>query len=108
MIDAYQEIREMRSKRGDAPDLRTAAFIDAIDKVALSYMRTAGSSPSSRGALPHTPAHSLVGPQHPTPLVRWRAARAGRRWLRGLAEACRTAAARRGPGQLAPGYGGPR
>ena len=30
----------------------------------------------SRGALPHTPAHSLVGPQRPTPLVRWRAVRA--------------------------------
>ncbi|WP_456425229.1 Glu/Leu/Phe/Val family dehydrogenase [Rhodocaloribacter sp.] len=36
MIDAYGEIRELRKRHG--VDLRTAAFINAIDKVAVSYL----------------------------------------------------------------------
>jgi glutamate dehydrogenase (NAD(P)+) len=37
MIVAYNEIREIM-KQKQAPDLRTAAFIGAIDKIATSYM----------------------------------------------------------------------
>ena len=38
MINAYQAIRETQKQNGDAVDLRTAAFIGAIDKIAQSYM----------------------------------------------------------------------
>ncbi|MGH9946685.1 MAG: Glu/Leu/Phe/Val family dehydrogenase [Pyrinomonadaceae bacterium] len=37
MIIAYQQIREI-SKRGGVDNLRTAAFINAIEKIAVSYM----------------------------------------------------------------------
>jgi glutamate dehydrogenase (NAD(P)+) len=37
MIVAYNQIREIK-KRSKCPDLRTAAFISAIDKIAQSYM----------------------------------------------------------------------
>ena len=37
MIIAYNQIREIK-KRSKCPDLRTAAFISAIDKIAQSYM----------------------------------------------------------------------
>jgi glutamate dehydrogenase (NAD(P)+) len=37
MVGAYQEILEIRRQR-KTPDLRTAAFVNAIDKVARSYM----------------------------------------------------------------------
>lgn len=38
MITAYQHIRETRKKHGDKISLRTAAFINAIDKVAKAYL----------------------------------------------------------------------
>lgn len=38
MIQAYNEIRDIRMRDPKITDLRTAAFIDAIDKVARSYM----------------------------------------------------------------------
>jgi glutamate dehydrogenase (NAD(P)+) len=38
MAGAYQEIREIHKKLDGKADLRTAALIDAIDKVALCYM----------------------------------------------------------------------
>ncbi|MFV1979700.1 MAG: Glu/Leu/Phe/Val dehydrogenase [Rhodothermia bacterium] len=38
MTFAYNEIRDIRNRHGDDVDLRTAAFISAIDKVAVSYM----------------------------------------------------------------------
>ncbi len=37
MIAAYHQIREVRLRLGDDADLRTAAFVSAIDKVAVSY-----------------------------------------------------------------------
>jgi glutamate dehydrogenase (NAD(P)+) len=37
MVTSYQKIREMRRKHGDKPDLRTAAFISAIDMIAVTY-----------------------------------------------------------------------
>jgi glutamate dehydrogenase (NAD(P)+) len=37
MITSYQKIREMRRRHADKPDLRTAAFIVAIDMMAVSY-----------------------------------------------------------------------
>jgi glutamate dehydrogenase (NAD(P)+) len=37
MINAYQEIREVRRKHEDKISLRTAAFISSIDKVARAY-----------------------------------------------------------------------
>jgi glutamate dehydrogenase (NAD(P)+) len=37
MIHAYQEIRATRAEQGERIDLRTAAFINAINKVARSY-----------------------------------------------------------------------
>lgn len=37
MINSYQKIRDMRRKHGDKPDLRTAAFIVAIDMIAGTY-----------------------------------------------------------------------
>jgi glutamate dehydrogenase (NAD(P)+) len=38
MIQAYHEIRETRNKDIKIPDLRTAAFVTAIDKIATAYM----------------------------------------------------------------------
>ena len=38
MRRAYEEIREVYLSRSDVPDLRTAAFIVAIEKIALSYI----------------------------------------------------------------------
>ncbi len=38
MIVAYNEIRETQKELGEGLDLRTAAFINAIHKVAVSYM----------------------------------------------------------------------
>jgi glutamate dehydrogenase (NAD(P)+) len=38
MINAYHEIREIKRQHRDKMDLRTAAFIVAIDKVATSYL----------------------------------------------------------------------
>ncbi|MEO8276439.1 MAG: Glu/Leu/Phe/Val dehydrogenase, partial [Thermoanaerobaculia bacterium] len=37
MITSYQKIRDIRRKHADKPDLRTAAFIVAIDMIAVSY-----------------------------------------------------------------------
>jgi len=37
MVSAYRDIRELRSRHGGAVDLRTAAFIGAIDKIAAAY-----------------------------------------------------------------------
>lgn len=39
MIGAYNSIREVLLERNDISDLRMAAFITAIEKVAISYMR---------------------------------------------------------------------
>ncbi|MBI5441492.1 MAG: Glu/Leu/Phe/Val dehydrogenase, partial [Deltaproteobacteria bacterium] len=38
MVSAYHELRETRNRLGSAVDLRTAAFVDAIDKIARSYL----------------------------------------------------------------------
>lgn len=38
MIQAYHEIRNNWKKNKEIPDLRTAAFVTAIDKIATSYM----------------------------------------------------------------------
>jgi glutamate dehydrogenase (NAD(P)+) len=38
MAVAYQQIREVWKNNPKIPDLRTAAFVSAIDKVAASYM----------------------------------------------------------------------
>ena len=38
MISAYNEIREIKKQHGDKIDLRTAAYISAINKVAISYL----------------------------------------------------------------------
>ena len=37
MVTSYQKIRDMRRKHNDKPDLRTAAFIVAIDMIAVTY-----------------------------------------------------------------------
>ena len=37
MIAAYQQIRDIKMRLGEGVDLRTAAFVSAIDKVAVSY-----------------------------------------------------------------------
>ena len=37
MVTSYQKIRDMRRHHGDKPDLRTAAFIVAIDMIAVTY-----------------------------------------------------------------------
>ena len=37
MISAYEEIRHAQRKHGLGNDVRTAAFIVAIDKIAASY-----------------------------------------------------------------------
>jgi len=38
MIEAYQEIRHIMAERKNISDLRTAAYVDAIEKVATSYL----------------------------------------------------------------------
>ena len=38
MVSAYREIRELKKKRKRVKDLRTAAFIGAINKVASDYV----------------------------------------------------------------------
>ena len=38
MVTAYNNIRELKKRRKKIPDLRTAAFIDALNKVANDYM----------------------------------------------------------------------
>lgn len=38
MIEAYQEIRNIMETRKNVTDLRTAAYVDAIEKVATSYL----------------------------------------------------------------------
>lgn len=38
MILAYHQIRQIKVARKEIPDLRTAAFINAINKIAVSYM----------------------------------------------------------------------
>jgi glutamate dehydrogenase (NAD(P)+) len=38
MIAAYNQMNEIRKQHGGKIDLRTAAFINAINKVALVYM----------------------------------------------------------------------
>lgn len=38
MIEAYHEIRGIKYKDNKIPDLRTAAFVSAIDKIATSYL----------------------------------------------------------------------
>ncbi|HEY9167251.1 MAG TPA: Glu/Leu/Phe/Val dehydrogenase [Candidatus Kryptonia bacterium] len=38
MTGAYNQIREIKKGNSKIPDLRTAAFIDAIDKIATSYV----------------------------------------------------------------------
>jgi glutamate dehydrogenase (NAD(P)+) len=37
MVTAYHRLREIKLKHDNKFDLRTAAFIDAIDKIALCY-----------------------------------------------------------------------
>ncbi len=37
MVVAYQQMRETRARHDDKTDLRTAAFINAIDKIAVCY-----------------------------------------------------------------------
>ncbi len=37
MVNAYHTIKEILNQRSDIPDLRTAAFVCAIDKIALQY-----------------------------------------------------------------------
>lgn len=38
MISAYHQIREIRQKKKDVNDLRTAAFLSALNKIASDYM----------------------------------------------------------------------
>lgn len=38
MLTAYNNIRDLKKRRKKIPDLRTAAFINALDKVASDYM----------------------------------------------------------------------
>jgi glutamate dehydrogenase (NAD(P)+) len=37
MIDAFHQIRSVRNRHGQDLDLRTAAFVNAIDKIVLCY-----------------------------------------------------------------------
>jgi glutamate dehydrogenase (NAD(P)+) len=37
MVNSFHEIREVRLRLGGEPDLRTAAFVSAIDKIATTY-----------------------------------------------------------------------
>jgi glutamate dehydrogenase (NAD(P)+) len=39
MVNAYNAVRQIRVSNPRIPDLRTAAFINAIDKIAVSYMQ---------------------------------------------------------------------
>ena len=38
MVAAYREIKTVRAKHPTIPDLRTAAFLVAIEKVGRSYL----------------------------------------------------------------------
>lgn len=38
MVNAYNEIRETWKRKRDVPDLRTAAFVSAIEKIGASYL----------------------------------------------------------------------
>jgi glutamate dehydrogenase (NAD(P)+) len=38
MVTAYQEIRDTRQRQPAVQDLRTAAFVNAINKVARAYL----------------------------------------------------------------------
>ena len=38
MINAYQDLRDIRARNPAMPDLRTAAFFCAISKVAQAYL----------------------------------------------------------------------
>jgi glutamate dehydrogenase (NAD(P)+) len=38
MISAYHQIRQIKVTRKEVPDMRTAAFINAINKIAVSYL----------------------------------------------------------------------
>ncbi len=38
MVNAYNGLRDTRKQHPDVPDLRTAAFLTAIHKVARCYM----------------------------------------------------------------------
>ncbi|MGE4054339.1 MAG: Glu/Leu/Phe/Val dehydrogenase [Vicinamibacterales bacterium] len=38
MVSAYHELREMRARNSKIPDLRTAAFVNAIQKVSRTYI----------------------------------------------------------------------
>jgi len=38
MISAYHQIRDIKVKNANVPNLRTAAFVNAINKVAVSYL----------------------------------------------------------------------
>jgi len=38
MISAYQQIRDIFMKTRGVPDLRTAAFINAVNKIAVAYL----------------------------------------------------------------------
>jgi len=38
MLDAYQQIREVARRDSRITDLRTAAFLNALNKVATSYL----------------------------------------------------------------------
>ena len=39
MITAYHEIMDIWKRRDNVKDMRTAAFISAIDKIAMSYFQ---------------------------------------------------------------------
>ena len=38
MVTSYHTIMNIKNKNPEIPNFRTAAFIDAIDKIARSYM----------------------------------------------------------------------
>ncbi len=37
MVNAYQQIRDIRLRHREQADLRTAALVSAIDKIAVCY-----------------------------------------------------------------------
>jgi glutamate dehydrogenase (NAD(P)+) len=37
MVDAYQQMRDIRERKPECPNLRTAAFVSAINKIVLCY-----------------------------------------------------------------------
>jgi glutamate dehydrogenase (NAD(P)+) len=37
MIDGFQEVKKVFISNGKVPDFRTAAYMVAIDKIAMSY-----------------------------------------------------------------------